>query len=77
MGNGRLLYMFLKVQEGRRLIFEVFTAFQEILHIHTVCLQGLEPLEVQLRIEGFFCFSHIFNEILQYIEIWNEFKVEN
>ena len=26
---------------------------------------------------GFLGFSHIFNEILQYIEIWNEFKVGN
>ena len=26
---------------------------------------------------GPFWFSHIFNEILQYIEIWNEFKVWN
>ena len=31
----------------------------------------------QLRMEVFFCFSHIFNEILQYIEILCEFKVGN
>ena len=34
-------------------------------------------MQGQLRIEGFFCFSHIFNEILQYIEILNEFEVGN